>query len=410
MTQEVLTPTPPYIVSGTGPYPITHGYPAGADVTAVVIVNEVRTELVFDTDFFVSPDGHETAGNVTLSAAAAANYDTGTLYIGRDIDLEQGWQAQGGAREVGLEAQLDGETMAIQDLRQMMSKTVRLDVPINVVGEKQSVLFGTDVNGDFAQIQLPADMPGNYLGFDAEFNPVALSAPTDTSITTIWSKTLLDDGNEFSGRDTLGVSDKVVEHTGDHTIGASDRGKVHVFTATGTLDAFSAATAKDGFSFRFHVQAGVLTVDPGAGLWNVETLHPGDFGFMYSDGVIWRIFTSLKQRSGIWTPIVTTSGGVDIRDMSGAHRGDWTRDGKRVHFDIRSFKMTVGTMGLWEYFTISGLPFAISATLGHNLVGTDGVFEAFTMAGTTLTGTIGGQAHGATSDLRITGSYLTDDA
>jgi len=146
MTQSALTPTPEYLIQGTGPYAITHGYSAKADILAAVILDNTRADLVLDTDFFVSPDSSDTGGDVTLSAAAAALYNTGRLYISRATVADQGWQGTNGAREAGLEAQLDKLAQGLQDVQRDLARAMRLDYALGVLALKPNSLVAVDEN------------------------------------------------------------------------------------------------------------------------------------------------------------------------------------------------------------------------------------------------------------------------
>jgi hypothetical protein len=128
MTVDTFVPLPGYTVMGVGPYGIDWPYGAGA-VRAAVILAGVRTDLVAGTDFTVTPAASTTTGSLYLTVGAATTYATGTLYITRETLAEQGWQGLLGAREAGLEAQLDLLTERVQELEQLLTGTLRLDTP-----------------------------------------------------------------------------------------------------------------------------------------------------------------------------------------------------------------------------------------------------------------------------------------
>ena len=115
MSVEAWTITPEYTISGTGPYSITHPYAVGA-IRAYVQLSTGRLQLN-GTEFSVSPEASDVAGNVTLSPTVAATYAGLPLIIDRMTPDEQGWLAVLGEREAGLAAQLDRMVQATQELR-----------------------------------------------------------------------------------------------------------------------------------------------------------------------------------------------------------------------------------------------------------------------------------------------------
>lgn len=117
MTTEIYEPPPTYTVQGVGPYAITHEYHAASEL----IVTAGDVTLVLNVDYTVSPTEDATAGSVTLSADAAALHDEAALRIVRATVVEQGYAAQGGEREAGLEVQLDRLTRGVQDVSRAVS-------------------------------------------------------------------------------------------------------------------------------------------------------------------------------------------------------------------------------------------------------------------------------------------------
>lgn len=123
MTIEADTPHEIYTVSGTGPYAIPWPYQAGT-IRAAVAVNGVYTELA-STAFTVSP-ASGASGNVTLKGGQASTHAGRPLLIRRLTLAEQGWEAQIGAREAGLEAQLDQTVMKLQEIEKDLLGTLRV--------------------------------------------------------------------------------------------------------------------------------------------------------------------------------------------------------------------------------------------------------------------------------------------
>lgn len=128
MTTEALTPAPPYVVAGTGPYAIPHPYQSAGDlVVAVRQESGANATLVLGEHFTVSPaialvDG----GDLTLDAGAASAYAGWTLTIVRETTIEQGWTGTQGAREKGLERALDRHTQALQDAAARIARALVL--------------------------------------------------------------------------------------------------------------------------------------------------------------------------------------------------------------------------------------------------------------------------------------------
>ncbi len=123
MTVEAANPITTYTVSGTGPYAIPWPYIAGA-IRVAVATNGIYDDLAA-SDVTILPSSGPT-GNVTLSAAAAATHAGKPMLVLRDTPIEQGWEAQVGAREAGLEAQLDEMTQGLQELSRDMASTLRV--------------------------------------------------------------------------------------------------------------------------------------------------------------------------------------------------------------------------------------------------------------------------------------------
>lgn len=123
MSVEAWTITPPYTISGTGPYEISHPYVAGA-IRAYVQLDAGRLELD-GSEFAASPQASDTTGNLTLSPTVATTYAGRILIIDRVTPDEQGWLAVQGEREAGLAAQLDRMVQSQQELRARGAGAVR---------------------------------------------------------------------------------------------------------------------------------------------------------------------------------------------------------------------------------------------------------------------------------------------
>lgn len=124
MTVEAWTQTPPYTVSGIGPYAINHPYIEGA-ILAAVIVGTARV-MLNSTEFSVTPLSSTTLGNLFLSPGAAATHAGRSLVIDRATPDEQGYLAVLGEREAALMAQLDRMVSSIQEIRTEMKGSLRV--------------------------------------------------------------------------------------------------------------------------------------------------------------------------------------------------------------------------------------------------------------------------------------------
>jgi hypothetical protein len=172
MTVEAFVPSPVYVIAGTGPYGVTHPYRQGA-LRLAVWRNGIRTELG-PADFTVSPVDAEDNGTVTLSAAAAATHAGGSLFITRDTSPEQGWEGAT-SRERGLEAQLDWLTQGIQDIDQVIGRSLRAPL------------------GDTTNLELPpaVDRALRTLIFDATGRPTVGTPQTTALLVSAYVQSLL---------------------------------------------------------------------------------------------------------------------------------------------------------------------------------------------------------------------------
>jgi hypothetical protein len=121
MTTETYSAPPVYTVMGTGPYAIPHEYHAAEEIAVQVFTGTVTTELIQDAEYTIAPAADAISGTVTLTAVAAALHAGSSLRIQRRTVIEQGYAAQGGEREGGLEVQLDRQVRGIQDATRRIS-------------------------------------------------------------------------------------------------------------------------------------------------------------------------------------------------------------------------------------------------------------------------------------------------
>jgi len=124
MTIDAFEQAAEHPVMGIGPYTIPHPYADGA-ITVSVIIDGVPVMLA-STDYTVTPATSDSEGNVYLTVAAALAHDGRKLWIDRETPALQIWEARTGEREVGMEAQLDRLTMALQELQARAGGAVRV--------------------------------------------------------------------------------------------------------------------------------------------------------------------------------------------------------------------------------------------------------------------------------------------
>lgn len=362
MTQSALTPTPAYTVQGTGPYTITHGYSAKGDITAAVILNDQRTDLVLDTDFFVSPDGAPSSGTVTLSSAAASAYAGGQLFISRATVTDQGWLGTQGAREAGLEAQLDKLAQGLQDVQRDLQRAMRLDYALGVLALKPNSLVAVDANKqiyaedpnilsqltpDFAQTQAYIDsLVANYLPL---------------SSTTSWSQGLLADADASAGRTTLGVHAQTKGISSSYTVASADNRVQMYVTATATLTLPDPAAVGSDFMFDVTVTGGSATFAATAGnIYGLsgEALYVGDSARVTSNGTDW--WVKAVQRA------TTAKEGLVLKataaDLAAGTNGAWPdcavvkgyADGTANFSGIGYQKLPGGLIFQWGRVSVAG--------------------------------------------------------
>jgi hypothetical protein len=130
MTTEAFNPPTPITIATAGPHAIPFPYASGAVRASVENpTSGVITDLVLGTDYSVTPAATEAAGDLTLSGAALTAHLGKRLHITRETPDQQGWAAVQGAREKGMERQLDRLTRRIQEVGRMARAAVRSAVP-----------------------------------------------------------------------------------------------------------------------------------------------------------------------------------------------------------------------------------------------------------------------------------------
>lgn len=128
MTVEAFEAASPATIVIGASYDIPWPYMEGGVIA--VVVNDGERIVLGPADYVVDPITSASDGTLTLTPAAAALHEGGSLIISRQTPIEQGWQGILGYRERGLERQLDATVMRVQELTAEMQTTVRADVPL----------------------------------------------------------------------------------------------------------------------------------------------------------------------------------------------------------------------------------------------------------------------------------------
>ncbi len=129
MTTNSYSPAPIYTISGIGPYDVPHDYASSDEIRVSIVINDIAVALD-QVDYSVVPTGPATSGTVFLTAGAATSYDGETLVIARSSEVEQSWISLS-STAVGLEAQLDQMTRAIQEIQVENARSLRvLNAPV----------------------------------------------------------------------------------------------------------------------------------------------------------------------------------------------------------------------------------------------------------------------------------------
>lgn len=180
----------------TTAFPVSFPFHAQADLVVIstVITTGVQTTKALTTHYTISGTtdslGHYSSGGTVNFITAPASTERITIY--RDPTRTQTLDLQDASDfpAESVEAQFDYLTMLAQRNSDLINRSLR------------------QPEGDSADITaMPSkvDRASMYLGFDADGDPAALDAPTDTSLTTAYTQTLLDDADAATARATLGM-------------------------------------------------------------------------------------------------------------------------------------------------------------------------------------------------------------
>jgi hypothetical protein len=174
------------------------------EVIITVDATGVETVQTKTTHYTVSGGGVDlpATGSVTMVTAPASGE---TLTIRRVTDrLQEMDLTRGGAIPPdSLEGALDRSIMCDQEDEEAFGRCLR--VPKS--------------DDPTLDMELPSevDRASAYLGFSADGEPIALSVPTDTALTTAWSETLLADVSAAEARAT--IFDGIMKTRGDLLVG-----------------------------------------------------------------------------------------------------------------------------------------------------------------------------------------------
>lgn len=354
---------------------------ADLKVYEVVTATGVATLKTITTHYTVS-GGSGSTGTVTMVTAPTAAQ---TLVIVRDLAITQSSDLvnnDGSDAEV-LEDALDRLTMVAQQHDARLDRTLR-----------QPDSDTADLN----EIPTSVDRASKYLGFNSSGQPVALDAPTSTSITTAFSQTLLDDANAVQARTTLGAMQddtKTTVASGTAPDIWTSTGNIIDYTGTATATSFAAAPQAGARRTLICADACVFTTSANL---IVEGFDAGRDVTMAANAIVEVLAittTQFKLRYSI-TGSFTATGTGFASNPTGTVRYTVTNGVASL-----SFPQLTGTSNATT-FTITGLPACVAArnqhyapvplvadngTTGPGLALTDGTTLTLHRAGSTLTWT-----------------------
>ena len=196
MTISTTTNRVTYTGNGaTVAFSFPYAFFAKADLVVIetIIATGVQTTKTLTTHYTISGSvdalGHYSSGGTVTAVTAPASTVTWTIYRDPTATQTTDLVENDPMPAESIEAALDYQTMLNQRTRDIATRCLQ------------------QPEGDSATIdRLPAkvDRASRYLGFDADGDPTALSAPTSTALTTAYSETLLDDATAAAARTTLG--------------------------------------------------------------------------------------------------------------------------------------------------------------------------------------------------------------
>ncbi len=176
---------------------ITQNYYESSEIFVVEETTATGVETVpapvITTDYTVST-GNGSTGTLTTVAAVPT---TKTWHIYRRVPLKaiHDFTENDSAPADATEDALGKLALMLQDQQEQLDRCLKFPISEDTANSPELSIEETRASG--------------YQGYDSDGLPVTLSSPTDTSITTAFAKTLLDDDNAPAARTTLDAEQKL---------------------------------------------------------------------------------------------------------------------------------------------------------------------------------------------------------
>jgi len=171
----------------------------------------------------VTATGVETT--LTLSThytVTGGDYDTGTVTPvdgATDFPSTVTWTIKRVTPKTQLADYVENDDFGAETHENALDKATYLAIDRQEEIDRSLKVAATDA--DPSTIPNSVDRASKYLGFDANGDPIPLDAPTDTSITSAFTQTLLDDVDAATARATLGALEDVITARGDIVRGSA---------------------------------------------------------------------------------------------------------------------------------------------------------------------------------------------
>lgn len=169
-------------------FPVTFPFIDASDliVTERVIATGVETVKAITTHYTVSGGGSPPATGTVTAVAAPASTVTWTITTSTPKTQLVDFVETDDLPAASLEQALDRPALRDGDLQEQINRCIKIPV--------------TDAIAVTTEVTSSLDRAGQYLGFDSSGNAVALAAPTDSSLTTPFSETLLSASSAAAAR------------------------------------------------------------------------------------------------------------------------------------------------------------------------------------------------------------------
>lgn len=269
MTIDAFTRAAVFTVQGIGPYEIPHPYASGAVLVSIII--DGAPVLLPGADYSVTPETSDARGNVYLSGAAAALHAGRALWIDRATPAVQIWEARTGEREVGLEAQLDRLTMAVQEIDAMARAAVRGRTAVEPFAPSPgcAILVRADGAG-FENGPLASDIAA------AQEHAEIAKASAETAVSLVTPLLALKRGTLFTSSVVDGDLDTAAKIAAINTAMADPGVRTVVFDRAYNITMPRTALVQGSVSDIFRIPAGCLIVgDPSrpiTALWDTMSV------------------------------------------------------------------------------------------------------------------------------------------